>query len=159
MSDPTGALSASDTAKYRYWQRRTLIATMIGYAAYYFVRKNLSVAMPAMQQDLGITKSDLGLFLTLHGLLYGVSKFVNGFLGDRANARYFMITGLLLSAIANVVFGFSSAVVVLGIVWMANGWVQGMGFPPCARLMTHWYHPKELATQMSIWNTSHSIGA
>jgi sugar phosphate permease len=34
-----------------------------------------------------------------------------------------------------------------------------MGFPPCARLMTHWIPPTELATKMSIWNTSHSIGA
>src|SRR3712207_3175752 len=42
---------------------------------------------------------------------------------------------------------------------MLNGWVQGMGFPPCARLMTHWFSPKELATKMAIWNTSHSIGA
>jgi phosphoglycerate transporter family protein len=157
----SAASSAVDpeSDRFRHWQRRTLIATMVGYAAYYFVRKNLSVAMPAMQQDLGITKSDLGMFLTLHGLIYGVSKFANGFLGDRANARYFMITGLLLSAAANVVFGFSSAVLVLGIVWMANGWVQGMGFPPCARLMTHWFRPEQLATKMSIWNTSHSIGA
>ncbi|MBP7141043.1 MAG: MFS transporter [Opitutaceae bacterium] len=158
MSAPEIAHSSSEQARFRYWQRRTLIATMVGYAAYYFVRKNLSLAMPAMQQDLGITKSDLGLFLTLHGLLYGVSKFANGFLGDRTNARTFMITGLLLSVAANVLFGFSSSVLVLGIVWMANGWVQGMGFPPCARLMTHWYHPNELATKMSIWNTSHSIG-
>lgn len=149
---------ASEQARFRYWQRRTLVATMVGYAAYYFVRKNLSLAMPAIQQDLGISKSDLGLFLTLHGLLYGVSKFANGYLGDRANARYFMIAGLLLSAAANVVFGLGSAVLVLGLAWMANGWVQGMGFPPCARLMTHWYHPSELATKMSIWNTSHSIG-
>ena len=156
---PGMTLPEPDRARFKYWQRRTLIATMIGYAAYYFVRKNLSIAMPAMQQDLGISKADLGLFLTLHGLLYGVSKFVNGFLGDRANARYFIITGLLLSAVANVVFGFGSSVLVLGLAWMANGWVQGMGFPPCARLMTHWYHPSELATKMSIWNTSHSIGA
>lgn len=61
--------------KFKYWQTRTIIASMIGYALFYFVRKNLSIAMPAMQDDLGITKGDLGLFLTLHGLLYGVSKF------------------------------------------------------------------------------------
>jgi phosphoglycerate transporter family protein len=155
----TTSLPETGSARFRHWQTRTLIATMVGYAAYYFVRKNLSIAMPAMQTDLGITKSDLGLFLTLHGLLYGVSKFANGFLGDRANARYFMMIGLLLSAAANVVFGFSSTVLVLGLAWMANGWVQGMGFPPCARLMTHWFRPEQLATKMSIWNTSHSIGA
>lgn len=146
-------------ASYRYWQRRILISTIIGYALFYFVRKNLSVAMPAMGVDLGITKKDLGLFLTLHGLLYGLSKFANGFLGDRCNARTFMAFGLLLSAIVNIFFGLSSAVLTLGLLWMLNGLVQGMGFPPCARLMTHWFPPKELATNFSIWNTSHSIGA
>ena len=159
MATAVSTNARGDSTRFRHWQRRTLIATMIGYAGYYFVRKNLSIAMPAMQTDLGITKADLGLFLTLHGLLYGVSKFANGFIGDRANARIFILIGLLLSAAANVVFGLSSAVIVLGVTWMVNGWVQGMGFPPCARLMTHWFRPEELATKMSIWNTSHSIGA
>ncbi|PTX90987.1 MFS transporter [Opitutus sp. ER46] len=146
-------------AQYRYWQRRILITSLIGYASFYLVRKNLSAAMPAMAGDLGIGKADLGLFLTLHGLLYGVSKFANGFLGDRANARTFMAAGLLLSAGVNLWFGFSSAVLTLGLLWMLNGWVQGMGFPPCARLMGHWFPPRQLATAFSVWNTSHSIGA
>ena len=153
------SLPAEEAKRFKYWQRRTIIASMIGYALFYFVRKNLSVAMPGMQDDLGITTADLGLFLTLHGLIYGISKFANGFIGDRVNARYFMVTGLVLSAICNIVFGFSSAVLVFGIVWMLNGWFQGMGFPPCARLLTHWVPPTELATKMSVWNTSHSIGA
>lgn len=154
LTDP-----AEIKAQYRYWQRRILFSTIVGYAMFYFVRKNLSVAMPAMSRDLGIEKSDLGLFLTLHGLLYGFSKFAHGFVGDRTNARTFMALGLILSAGVNILFGFSSAVVTLGLLWMLNGWVQGMGFPPCARLMTHWFPPKELATNFSIWNTSHSIGA
>ena len=121
--------------RFRTWQIRTLAGAMFGYAAFYFVRKNLSFAMPAMQSDLGISKADLGIFLTLHGLLYGVSRFVNGMWADRANARYFMVAGLLLSVGANVFFGFSSTVLLLGVAWMINGWVQGMGFPPCCRLM------------------------
>jgi OPA family glycerol-3-phosphate transporter-like MFS transporter/OPA family sugar phosphate sensor protein UhpC-like MFS transporter len=55
-------------------------------------------------------------------------------------------------------FGFATGVLSLGIIWMINGWFQGMGFPPCARLMTNWFSPKELATKFSIWNASHSIG-
>ncbi len=143
----------------QYWRRRVLYASLIGYAVFYLVRKNLPVAMPVMGRELGITKADLGLFLTLHGLLYGVSKFVNGYLGDQTNARYFMALGLLLSAVANFCFGLSSAVITLGLFWMLNGWVQGMGFPPCARILTHWFTPQERATKFSIWNTSHSIGA
>src|ERR1039458_1280275 len=137
---------------------RIMVATIVGYATYYFVRKNLSIAMPVMEKTLGVTKADLGLFLTLHGVLYGVSKFVNGFFGDRCHVRPFMVTGLVLSAIVNVFFGLSSAVAALGMFWMINGWFQGMGFPPCARAFTHWVPPRELATKMSIWNASTNIG-
>jgi phosphoglycerate transporter family protein len=160
---PAAALVSDDPAVvadvYRSWRMRVLFSSIIGYATYYFVRKNLSTAMPVMEHSLGIQKTDLGLFLTLHGVIYGISKFTNGFLGDRCDARLFMVVGLVGSAIVNVLFGFSSTVVVLGSLWMLNGWFQGMGFPPCARLLTHWFSPRELATKMSIWNTSHSIGA
>jgi len=150
--------AATISGKYRYWQRRVLLTSIIGYATFYFVRGNLPFAMPLMEHNLGIHKEQLGLFLTLYGLLYGVSKFANGFLGDRANARAFMAFGLGASALMNVLFGFNSAVVVLGLIWMANGWFQGMGFPPCARLLTNWFSPKQLASRMSIWNISHQIG-
>ncbi len=154
LTDP-----AAIQKNYRFWQRRVLLSSLIGYATFYFVRKNLSIAMPLMEHDLGLSKSSLGKFLTLHGLLYGVSKFANGVWGDRCNARAFMVVGLVASALMNLIFGFSSAVVTLGVVWMLNGWFQGMGYPPCARLMTHWFSPRTFATKMSIWNISHSLGA
>ncbi|QDV73905.1 MFS transporter [Botrimarina mediterranea] len=155
----TGLATDDDTPAHRYWRRRILITTIIGYALYYFVRKNLSVAMPVMESQLGVSKSDLGLFLTLHGLLYGVSKFANGVIGDRVNARWFMAAGLAICAVINIAFGLASSVVAFGVLWMANGWFQGIGFPPCARLMTHWFPPHRLATMMSVWNSSHSLGA
>lgn len=145
--------------RFHYWQIRILITSTLGYALFYFVRKNLSVAMPVMEQTLGITKSQLGLFLTLHGVVYGVSKFVNGFLGDRWNARWFLGASLALCAITNWLFGMSTTVVTMGLLWILNGFFQGAGSPPCTHLMAHWFAPKELASKMSIWNTSHSIGA
>ncbi len=145
--------------RYAHFRPRILLWTTLGYGIFYFVRKNLSIAMPVMEQQLHITKSDLGLFLTLHGLIYGVSKFVNGIIADRASARVFMAVGLAASAIMNIFFGLAGAVTTLGVIWMANGWFQGMGYPPCARLLTHWFAPKELASKMAIWNASHSLGA
>lgn len=146
-------------ASFFAWRVRVVSACVVGYALFYFVRKNLSVAMPMMGKDLGITKANLGLFLTLHGVLYGVARFANGFLADRSNARKFMVVGLVASALLNFGFGLGSTVTVLGIIWLINGWAQGMGFPPISRLMTHWIPPKNLATVQSVWNTSHSIGA
>jgi OPA family glycerol-3-phosphate transporter-like MFS transporter/OPA family sugar phosphate sensor protein UhpC-like MFS transporter len=164
--DATEALEADAVSQvtthakeFSYWQRRILLSTIIGYGLYYFVRKNMSVAMPVMEEELGISKSQLGIFLTAHGLLYGVSKFVNGIIGDRVNARWFMPFGLVVCGIINIQFGLSASVMAFGLLWALNGWFQGIGFPPCARLMTHWFPPYRLASNMAVWNISHSLGA
>jgi len=144
--------------RYEYWRWRQLYATFVGYALYYFVRKNLSCAMPLMEQELGIGKRQLGGFLTCHGILYGLSKFLNGILADRSDARRFMAVGLLASALLNLAFGFSGGALAMGILWVLNGWVQGMGFPPCARVLSHWFSPGERGVKWAWWNTSHQVG-
>lgn len=140
-------------------QWRFIICSMIAYMFFYVTRKNLSMAQPEMLAQGVITKEALGVILTVHGVLYGVSRFVNGFWADRLNGRIFMALGLALSAVMNLLFGCTSLTVLFAAFWILNGWTQGMGFPPCAKMLTHWIHPKELATKMSIWNTSHSFGS
>jgi len=146
-------------------QWRVLIATMVGYTLFYFMRKNFSFAMPGLEQDCGITKAQLGNFLFAGGIVYGVSKFVNGFIGDRTNSRKMLCFGLLACTLVNVAFGFvpdftSGKVMVwtFGALLVISQFFQGTGFPPCARLIAFWVPPNELATKMSVWNTSHSIG-
>lgn len=140
-------------------QWRFILCSMIAYAFFYVTRKNLSMAQPEMLAQGVITKEALGAILTVHGVLYGVSRFVNGFWADKLNGRIFMTVGLALSALMNLLFGCTSLTVLFAVFWIVNGWTQGMGFPPCAKMLTHWIHPKELATKMSVWNTSHSFGS
>lgn len=147
------------SGRYAYYRPRVLLWTTIGYGMFYFVRKNLTVAQPVIEKVLHISKSDLGIFLTLNGVLYGISKFLNGIIADRADGRKFMATALFICAGLSVCFGSSSTKIWMGIFWMLNGWFQGMGYPPCARLLTHWFSPKEIATKMSYWNSSHCMGA
>ena len=79
-------MTPEQTKKFKYWQTRTIIVSMIGYALYYFVRKNFNTAMPSIEATFGITKTQLGIFLTLNGVIYGVSRFINGFIADRVSA-------------------------------------------------------------------------
>lgn len=162
-AQPDAAAEPLDPAeidrRYRYWRFRILSASLVGYAIFYFVRTNISVALPVMQKDLGYSKAQLGIILTVGGVVYGVSKFFNGFLGDRSNPRYFMAIGLLLCAAMNVLFGLSSSLLFLAGFWFLNNWAQGMGFPPCARNMGYWFSPKERGTTFGIWHTGHTAGA
>ena len=131
---------------------------MGGYALFYFVRKNLSMALPGIEAELGYSKVDLGLLLTSASLTYGAGKFLNGTAADRSNARWFMATGLMLSALMNLAFGLSSGFFTFTLFWVANSWFQSMGWPPCARLLTSWYPRKTLGSWWGLWNASHQVG-
>ena len=144
---------------------------------FYFVRKNFSFAIPLLEEEYGITKTSFGIIMTLGGLIYGVSKFLNGILADRTNARWHLVIGLSVCVLTSVLFGFADKisifftgaaegevfirgiVLVMGALYIINQIFQGCGFAPCNHLMVSWVPPKELATKMSIWNTSHSVGA
>ena len=144
---------------FRKAQWRFILCSMIAYSFFYLTRKNLSMAQPGMLEEGVISTYALGTIMTVHGVIYGCSRFVNGFWADRLNGRIFMTIGLALSAAMNFVFGCTSWTLLFAAFWIINGFTQGMGFPPCAKMLTHWIHPDELATKMSIWNTSHSFGA
>jgi len=92
-----------------------------GYAAYYLVRKNFSLAKPYLIAEYGLSKGDVGAIATALSVAYGVSKFVMGNVSDRSNPRYFMAAGLILSGLVNLVF--PSAAGTLGTMialWFAN---------------------------------------
>ena len=165
-------MDAQTQKKFKSWQWRTIIVTMIGYAFFYFVRKNFSFAMPGLAAEYGISNTSFGIVMTIVGLVYGFSRYFNGILADRMNARYHMSIGLALCALASLSFGFMPyilgisigkaphiLIVAFAVLLVMNNIFQGSGFPPCARLLSHWIPPHELATKQSIWNTSHSIGA
>lgn len=143
---------------YRYWRIRTFLGMYTGYVFFYFTRKSLTFAMPAMMGDLGLQLSEVGVLSSIFAITYGISKFFSGVMADRSNPRYFMAFGLILAGVCNILFGFSSSIPLFALLWGLNGWFQGWGWPPCAKLLTHWYSQKERGTWWGFWNTSHSIG-
>ena len=83
-------MTTEQAKRFKYWQYRTIIATMIGYALFYFVRKNFSFAIPGLAAEYGITNTSFGLIMTVVGLIYGLSRFMNGLIADRMNGRWHM---------------------------------------------------------------------
>lgn len=144
--------------KYRYWRIRTFYSMYIGYAFFYFSRKSFTFAMPAMITDLGFDKAHLGMLASILSITYGISKFISGIMSDRSNPRYFMAVGLIMTGIFNIFFGLSSTFILFAIFWGLNGWFQGWGWPPSAKLLTHWYSHSERGSWWSVWNTSHNLG-
>ncbi len=150
--------SPETAQRYRYWRIHIMVSMYMGYAVFYLTRKNFSYAMPAIITDLGWDKADIGLMGTLFYLMYGISKFISGIVSDRSNPRYFMGLGLIATGIINILFGLSSSIVALSILWVLNAWFQGWGWPACSKLLTTWYSRSERGGWWSVWNTAHNLG-
>ena len=146
---------------YRRLRWQIFAGIFFGYAGYYLLRKNFSLAMPYLI-DEGYTRGELGLAMSAIAIAYGLSKFLMGLVSDRSNPRYFLPFGLLVSAGVMFIFGFApwatSSVTMMFILLFINGWAQGMGWPPSGRTMVHWWSQKERGGVVSVWNVAHNVG-
>ncbi len=148
--------------EYRRLRWQVFVGIFIGYAGYYLVRKNFSLAMPFLIEEQGYSRGELGTALSAVSIAYGLSKFLMGNVSDRSNPKYFLTFGLLASAGIMFAFGFApwatGSVTIMFVLLFLNGWVQGMGWPACGRTMVHWFSSNERGKTVSFWNIAHNVG-
>ncbi|MBQ6286757.1 MAG: MFS transporter [Bacteroidales bacterium] len=154
-------------SQYKKLRFQVFLGIFIGYAGFYIVRKNFSMAIPGLEA-LGFTTEELAIVLSMNAIAYGFSKFLMASISDRSDARKFLPLGLIMAAI-------SMAFMIVPVQWLGIehkgwaialmsllnflvGWFNGMGWPPCGRVMTHWFSIKERGTWMSVWNCAHNVG-
>lgn len=143
---------------YKLNRWRVLESTFLGYAMFYLVRNNFSTVAKDMEGALGYNYNMIGNILAFSAIAYGIGKFINGSMSDRSNPRKFMAFGLLLTGLINFAFGSVQIYGVHLFLWTLNGFVQGMGWPPCGRSLGHWFSIKERGSIFAIWNVAHNIG-
>lgn len=152
---------------YKKMRIRVFLGAFLGYAGYYLVRKNLSLAAPGMIEEGLLDTASVGIAGSAISIAYAFSKFIMGSISDRSDARKFLVIGLVLSALLMIAVGFipystnniTQNVVVIFVLMLLVGWLSGMGWPPCGRVMAHWFSQNERSFKMSLWNTSHTIGS
>lgn len=133
-------------------------AAFLAYAAFYIVRNNFSPVQKQLGEAMHYDPSMLGSILAGTSMAYGIGKFVMGYFADRCDARKYIAVGMMLTAALNFLFGAATDYNTHLWLWTLNGFVQGMGYGPCSRGLSHWYSAKERGTIFGIWNMSHNIG-
>ncbi len=153
-----GKNSASINKTYDFWRKNLMLSMIIGYATFYLTRKSVNFVMPVMQTELHLDKGDIGWIASLFYLTYGLSKFLSGIFHDQYGYRWFMGAGLVMTGVMNIIFAYCLSFPALLLVWALNGFFQGWGWPPCARLLTHWYSRNERGFWWGLWNISINLG-
>ena len=140
-------------------QKKVLLTCWITYASFYLLRVNMSVAIPGIIKEFGISKTAMGSVLSALFFAYAAGQFINGQMGDRFNAKKIVVIGLLGSAILNVIFGFTNGLLAgMILIWALNGFFQSMGWAPTVRIVANWFPVNQRGRAAGILGSSYQIG-
>ncbi|WP_423737842.1 MFS transporter [Chitinophaga caseinilytica] len=135
MTDTTNVSTRAESGRWRM-----LLLTMFCYLFFYTGRHNFGWATHQLADTLGISFEKVGWisFAMLAGYAFG--QLVNGLLADRLSPRHMILTGGILSVLANICISFSSSFTVILVLWGLNGYFQSMAWAPGSRIIANWWH-------------------
>jgi sugar phosphate permease len=149
----------------RYRQTMTVFLLFTGYAAYYFCRSDLSVAMPLLIEDLrrhGISNNEaivrLGAISSLGVLAYAVGKLFLTGLGDFWGGKRSFTIGLAGAIGFTLLFASAGPLPVFTIAWIGNRLTQSIGWAGLIKVCSKWFGYSSYGTIAGILSLSFLIG-
>ncbi|HYM23602.1 MAG TPA: MFS transporter [Vicinamibacterales bacterium] len=108
------------------------------YLITYVDRVNIATAGPAIQKDLGLSTSQLGVILSAFGYPYLLFQIFGGWIGDRAGARRTLFLCGVVWAGATMLTRLATTAAALFLVRVLVGIGEGATFPVATRAMQDW---------------------
>ncbi|HXH11264.1 MAG TPA: MFS transporter [Alphaproteobacteria bacterium] len=143
LSHRVDAPPLSPEALYTHWKWRVLLMFSGFYMFLYLGRFNFGFVIPQIIDDLGISRTTIGLVNACMFWGFGLGDLVHGRLSDRFSSRLWVTLGGALTAVFNWLTSFGTSAVTLLIPWAINGFVNAMCYSPGIRLIAQWWPRRE----------------
>lgn len=143
---------------FKRWQLKIFVIAWITYALFYLTRANLSIAVPGIMDEYGYTKTMLGSVGSALFAAYAIGQFINGQLGDKFGARKLVTVGIIVSALANIAFGFTTTIFMMIILWAINGYFQATGWPLNVKTLANWFSINERGKIAGLYGSCYQVG-
>ena len=95
-----------DTRRYARARIRQVAAMLFVYATFYVCRLAFSASKKGMIEQGAYTPAEIGYVGSAMLFAYAIGKIVNGFIADRVNVKKYIMLGLFVSSLANLLVGF-----------------------------------------------------
>lgn len=149
---------AACTRRVKSIQTTSLLLIFIICVVNYMDRGTLSVANPLIRNELGLSVAEMGVLLSAFLWPYAFTLLVAGAIVDRGKPRRVLTVSLIVWSLAQAAAGF---IATYGQFLLARA-LLGIGeapmFPTAARVVKDWYHEKDQALGVGIWNGAPSLG-
>ena len=137
---------------------RQVAAMLFVYATFYVCRLAFSASKKGMIEQGAYTPAEIGYVGSAMLFAYAIGKVINGFIADRVNVKKYIMFGLFVSSLANLLVGFHIPAVMLAVIWFVNGFAQASGAPCCVVALSRWWPKDKRGTYYGIWSCSNNLG-
>lgn len=120
----------------KYSAKAIVILCTIAYFASYFSRKTFAVVMVNMLEGGALERDIAGLVGTALFVFYGAGQLISGYMGDKFSPKYLMFSGLMVSAVCNLLLPIVPNQYLMIPVWAVNGFAQALLWPPIVRILS-----------------------
>ena len=144
--------------RYAIARIRQVAAMLFVYATFYVCRLAFSASKKGMIEQGAYTPAEIGYIGSAMLFAYAIGKIVNGFIADRVNVKKYIMLGLFVSSLANLLVGFHIPALMLAVVWFVNGFAQASGAPCCVVALSRWWPKEKRGTYYGIWSCSNNLG-
>jgi OPA family sugar phosphate sensor protein UhpC-like MFS transporter len=146
------------------WRVRILTTTWLSYAAFYVCRKNFAIAKSSIMSSMEIGRSDVAHIFTAYLAAYMVGQYLTGFLGRKVAMRLLLLTGMGITLLCNVAFGFTYLMGPAGywpflLLMVVNGFAQSTGWPGNVGVLGNWLTTRDRGKVMALWATCYQLGS
>ena len=129
----------SDFIKFKEYAWKTLLSFGFVYLFFYNGRQNINLVMTQMAEDFGKTTSAIGVISSSLFWCYAFGQLINGRLGAYFRHKKFMIIGIIMSTIMNILISFQNSILVISILWGLNGYFQSMVWANGIGVLNKWW--------------------
>ena len=140
---------------------RWLIVSLIAVATVinYIDRNAMAVMWPAISTEIGASKEDYALLVTIFMLLYAAGQFVFGRLFDILGTRLGFALSIAGWSISIALHAVTHSIVSFSIVRAMLGISEAGAWPGAVKANAEWFPSRERAFAQGIFNAGASIGA
>ncbi|MBF3851488.1 MFS transporter [Burkholderia pseudomallei] len=149
------AQATISTSRYRWI---VLLTIWFAFAISVIDRMAWANVSTSYAQSLGLPIVALGSFFSAFYIGYFITNAVSGFAADWFGGRRMVTLSLLALGAITFSFSFSNSIAIGLVIQAAMGFVAGMDYSACVKLLSDSFHPSEKATAMGLFLTSVPVG-
>ncbi len=121
-------------------------------------RLALSIAAPAMQQELGISATGIGLLGSAFSLCYAIGQLPSGWFVDRFGPRRLLGFSVILWSGATSAMGFVSSLPAFAVARGCLGLAESPSLPSTSKIVSQWFPRREHGLANGCWDAALKAG-